>query len=407
MLPIVEIPPVVRTNMTHFDEIFSKPQRDNFSRYVTGLIISGKPSIKAINSMFLEKKNQSSMNRFLTESDWDEEEMNNKRIEMLQKNPDTRWNSSGVVSIDDTIEHKTGKKIEGADYVFDHCENKSVLGFDIVTSQYVDQNKHYPISLRPYFREKTLEEDKEISNKFQFKSRIILACELVGDAERRGVPVRIYVFDSWYFVDELTDKVESYEKFWVTRMKSNRLVMYKGKAMQIAEFAKQLPDKVFRKIKIGHTEYYTFTKSMKLANNKKKARIVISHKEKDRSDDPYLIITNNLMWESKKIVETYSLRNPIEPFYRDVKQNLGFEGSQLRDIEGRIKHWHMVFVAYSLLKLEICCSRLSRCLNAKLTIGKRCFNTALDVLQSLITLAYKMFSEKKPLNQILEVLVKR
>lgn len=402
MLPIVEIPPVVEV-IEDLNLSFSKPQFYNLKKYLSGLIVSEKVTISRINSMFLDEKDQSSLNRFLTESDWDEEEVNDKRIEMLQRHNQTKWNRGGVVSIDDSIVHKTGKKIEGVDYVYDHSEGKSVLGFDVVTSHYVDPRKDYPLDLKPYFREKTLEEDKELAKKFSFKTRITLACELVDEAERRGVPVRIYVFDSWFFSPELTDKIESYDKHWVSRLKSNRLLLYGGKKIPISEFGDQLPDDVFRKITINGQDYWTFSKSVKLANNEKKVRIVISHKKEDRSDDPYFLVTDNLQWEAKKIVSSYNLRRPIEGFYRDVKQNLGFEGSQLRNLKGRIRHWFLVLLAYSILKLEFLTSKLNRCLS---TIGQACRKAVRDVLESLIMLVYKMFKEKRGVDQVIELLIK-
>lgn len=401
---IVDIPSVVKINVKTLGLKFSRPQLENMKKYLTGLIVSDKATISTINSMFLDGKDQSSLNRFLTESGWNEEEVNEKRIRLLQKHPQTRWNKSGVVSIDDSIVHKTGKKIEGVDYVFDHAENKPTLGFDVVTTHYVDVKKDYPLDMRLYLREKTLKENKELAKKFTFKTRITLACELVDEAERRKIPVKIYVFDSWFFVLELTNKVESYDKHWVSRLKSNRLVMYRGKAIAISEFGKQLPDEAFRKIRVDDNEYWTFSKSMKLANNRKKVRIVISQKEKDRSDDAYYLVTDNLQWEAKKIVSTFSLRRPIENFYRDAKQNLGFEKSQLRNLKGIIRHWYMVLLAYSLLKLEFLTSKLNRCLS---TIGKACRKAVKDVLESLIMLVYRLFKEKIGVDQVIGMLIKR
>ncbi len=62
------------------------------------------------------------MNCFLTEYNWDIEELNNKRLELLPSNPATRWSRKGVISIDDTLLHKTGKQMPGAGKLFDHTE---------------------------------------------------------------------------------------------------------------------------------------------------------------------------------------------------------------------------------------------------------------------------------------------
>jgi SRSO17 transposase len=403
MFPIVEIPHSIESLISMLRLEFSIPKKYNLKKYITGLIVSDRPTIFSINSMFLDGKDQSSLNRFLTESNWDEEEVNEKRIELLQKYDQSKWNENGVVSIDDSIVHKTGEKIEGVDYVYDHCENKSVLGFDVVTSHYVDEKKDYPLDVRLYLRKETLEEDENLSEKFPFKTRIELACELVDDAEKMGIPSMVYVFDSWYFCQELAEKIESYQKFWISKLKSDRLVLYEGKQMQISEFAKQLPNESFRKVKLNDKEYYTFSKSMKLANTENKVRIVISYEKGDRSDTPSYFVTNNLLWEAKRILTLYSLRWPIDSFYRDAKQNLGFEKSQLRNLKGIIRHWYLVFLAYSLLKIDFLTSKLNRSIS---TIGQACRKVAEHIVESLIVLVYRLFKENKSIDQVVGMIIK-
>jgi hypothetical protein len=49
------------------------------------------------------------------------------------------------------------------------------------------------------------------------------------------------------------------------------------------------------------------------------------------------------------IAEGYSVRNWIEVFYRETKGWLGMTEYQVRDYRSIIRHWHMVFVAFSFL----------------------------------------------------------
>ena len=106
---LLKYPPIIKV-VKSLDLKLSKPQFYNMKKYLTGLIVSDRPTVSRINSMFLDGKDQSSLNRFLTESGWNEEEVNDKRIELLQKHPQTRFSKKGVISIDDSIVHKTGKK---------------------------------------------------------------------------------------------------------------------------------------------------------------------------------------------------------------------------------------------------------------------------------------------------------
>ena len=40
MIPIAEYPSVVSSMLPAFDDVFSKPRKENFATYLTGLIVS-------------------------------------------------------------------------------------------------------------------------------------------------------------------------------------------------------------------------------------------------------------------------------------------------------------------------------------------------------------------------------
>lgn len=66
---------------------------------------------------------QSSLNRFLTLYEWDEDLLNKRRLEMLQSMKEMGWRREGVVSLDDTLLPKTGRKIPGAGRLWDPTPN--------------------------------------------------------------------------------------------------------------------------------------------------------------------------------------------------------------------------------------------------------------------------------------------
>jgi len=49
------------------------------------------------------------------------------------------------------------------------------------------------------------------------------------------------------------------------------------------------------------------------------------------------------------VARVYALRNWVEEFYKEAKDDLGAGQYQVRDLESIIRHWQIVFVAYSLL----------------------------------------------------------
>lgn len=377
MLPITEIPSFVTAHDKVFLEL-SFHQKIHMKRYLTGLAVLPNVTITSINSAFLEKHDQSAMNRFLTESDWNEKELNDRRFEYLQTFEQTRCKKSGVVAIDDTVIHKTGKHIEGVSWIFDHCENKTVLGQSVVTSHYVDRQVNYPIDYRFYFSEKSEYAKIHASD---FKTKIQLAIELMLDAIEKKAG-NVFVADSWFICQELVSVADEHGKAIVGRIKSDRLVHTpQNKLVSLEEFAKSLSNDDFKEIVVEEKKYRVFTKVMKLKSLKKKVRIVVSWME-DRKE-PVFLITNQLGWNPIKIIETYNLRYTIEPFYKDAKQNFGLEDCQVRTLDGVKRHWYLVFLAYSLVKLSVCRSKLNGKMNA-ISIGEGCRIASKELLEKFV-----------------------
>jgi len=88
-----------------------------------------------------------------------------------------------------------------------------------VFSQYADEKTTYPLGFRLYEKEA--------------ESKIDHAKALVDEAHEVGVSADTYLFDSWYCSQELVKHVESYDKDWISVLKSNRHVEYGGEMIRV------------------------------------------------------------------------------------------------------------------------------------------------------------------------------
>lgn len=402
MMPILEFPQIVSDYGGCFTDVFTdKRQVNHFNEYLTGLMVSHNVTVTGINNNFVDAKNQSSLNRFLTQSKWDETKLNDLRLNLLQQKPKTRWNKFGCVSIDDVLAHKTGEKIEGVARFYDHVDRKYVIAHNLVTSQYVDKRTGYPMDYRVYFKK-----DSDGARKYRFKTKIELACELVDHAAESECPATTFAFDSWYLAPKLTDTIRGHERDWVSRCKLNRKVRIMGRYVQIKEFAKTLSRGDFRKVDIdSDTSYWAFTKTVQVTKLGR-VRIVISYNNEELKGKPVYIVTNRKDWDSGQTLKKYSFRQPIEPFYRDTKQHLGLEDCQLRNLQGIKRHWYLVLLAYSLLKLSVCENILSRWEKPIETIGDGCRCAEQDVLGALVVWVYKQLLNEKDPMEVVKMLMK-
>jgi SRSO17 transposase len=435
MLKIPRLPQIVQKHARNFKEIFSnKAQYQHFKQYVTGLMICENKTCSGIQSAFIEHKSVNSLDHFMINTQWPEVEMNQKRVKDLHRRPETASRAEGIVAIDDTLSHKTGKHIEDAEYHFDHSIGKMVLGHNLVSTQYKASQVNYPVDYRLYHRKPDkksiltayakLDQQIDLFKKKQylleklkilfdherrikrFKTKIQLAIELVKETESLGIKAKTYVFDSWFLCKELVKIIESYSKDWISILKSNRRVLFNNVAMPVSEFIRRIPKSSYRKIQSQKGRpYWVFTKSIRVLSLGK-VRLVISYDNPQFKGDPAVLVTNRRDWEPVKIINTYELRWSIDAFYRDAKQHLGLEAYQLRNAKGIKRHWYFVFLAYSFLMLNVRRSRLNKRLTAKLaTIGESSRALADEVTMSLILWIYKNFQKNKHVEEVIECLI--
>jgi hypothetical protein len=306
----------------------------------------------------------------MTEYSWDNSEVNRERLMELQKYNETRWSKNGVCIIDDTLIEKTGKHIPATGKYFDHAKHRYVYGHSIVSLHYADNKTNYAIDYRLY-----LKQDKYDG----FKTKIELAKELIQDSINIGIPASTYVFDSWYLCGHFTRFIESFKRFWIGACKTNLLVRTSSdRYVSIKEYAESVPKDKFKQFEVNGKGLLIHTKNLYFKSLGKRARLVIS---KDGKNTLYLV--TNRRDHVTKILADYMLRCKIDGFYKDAKQHLGLGKCQLRNIEGIKKHWHLVFLAHSILRLGVSESMLGRTILAS-SIGQRVKRTCIGLLEKLI-----------------------
>lgn len=128
---IVEFPTLVQQAVEQFGAVFAnEPERRHFAEYLTGLLVAAKKTITGINAEFAAPPDQSCLNKWLTQVNWDVQELNQQRLEWLQQTPTTRYAESGIIPIDNTLVDHTGKLIEDVGYYWDHAEQRHKIAHD-------------------------------------------------------------------------------------------------------------------------------------------------------------------------------------------------------------------------------------------------------------------------------------
>src|SRR5712692_3079733 len=169
---VSEIPSRVRNVFSRFRRFFTRPQYDNFCRAVLGIIVAGKKEhdVKSINELFIERKDQSSLNRFFTESRWSAEDVVREGNELLVSE-ERLGRSVEYKILDDTVCRKYSPRTEMVCY--NHSSTMgTILSHDYVTSLYVNTEVSFQDGLKIYGSEKKCKEKG-----IEFKTKVQLACE--------------------------------------------------------------------------------------------------------------------------------------------------------------------------------------------------------------------------------------
>ena len=351
-------------------DCFSTRQKYHAKTYVTGLVASSNKTVEGISTLVLPAKSERALNKFLTEYDWDEDQLNRERLELLQEANDTRWSSEGVVIIDDTFTHKTGEQIPNAGKFYDHTIPGYIWGQNLIYALYADEKTTYPLGFRLY--------------KKDAQRRIELAIDLVDELIEIGVPADTYLFDITYCSEEFVTRLETYGKEWVSAVKSDARVTYGGERIRVDALAERI-DTVPRTIE-GET-YHIWTQKREVARLGE-VKLLISKKESSKEDDEpseKYIVSNKIDAPASHLIGLFAMRWRVETFFRDTKQDLGFEDCELRHAAGASRHWHLLMLAYSLLKLGAASSALGTILARATSLRndlKRSFRESVENLLS-------------------------
>jgi DDE superfamily endonuclease len=395
---IIEFPQVVQEALAQFGDLFAnEPQRRHFAEYLTGLMIAERKTVLGIHDEFAQTTDQSCLNRFVTEAPWDVQDLNRRRLDLLQKDPSTRYSDQGVIPLDNTLVDRDGLLIPDAGWYWDHAEERYKIAQDYLFVNYVcTSGKHYPLEFRLFRKEEVCQARKE-----PFRNHTALACELIDWVCERQIPGD-FTMDCYFTNAEILNHIHARmdhfgrPRGYVGDLKFNRNVEWKGRLQKVSEVAAGIAAADRKELRIGDDRQWYFTVTLRIPDVKHKVRIVILWRYRNDAQPSKILVTNRITWEVSRIVRVYRRRwTGTETFHRDGKQQLGLGDCQLRDPQGQTRHIYLVMVAYSLLMVELKQGRAKDwALHRLMTIGEACRAMLKEALRTTLTWAIEQVTER-------------
>jgi hypothetical protein len=234
----VECPPAagpLEDYAVQFDGLFSRlAQRRGFREYLTGLLaprdrnktltcLAGAEPVEGAGHRAVQR-----LQYFLSESTWDSEKVNARRLELLLADPQTAPHGGGVLVIDDSGDRKDGTATAHVGRQWLGRYGKTDNGVVTVTTVWADERVYYPLHARPYTPASHFAKGR---NDPDFRTKLQIAADLVAQGKAAGVVCRAVVADCFYGDhDDLRAQLRRGGWGWVMALKPLRGTWQYGQA---------------------------------------------------------------------------------------------------------------------------------------------------------------------------------
>jgi SRSO17 transposase len=197
--PCPPAPGLLEDFAAQFDGLFSSlAQRRGLRDYLQGLLLP-RDRNKTLTGLAAAEPVVGAQHRevqrlqwFLSESTWDHQGLNERRVRLLCQDPATAPNDRGVLVIDDTGDRKDGTATAHVARQYLGSVGKTDNGIVAVTSLWADERCYWPVHAVPYTPASRLAAGKRDPG---FRTKPQLAVELVEAAHQAGIRFRAVVAD--------------------------------------------------------------------------------------------------------------------------------------------------------------------------------------------------------------------
>ncbi len=378
-VPCPPAPAPLEAYVRQFDACFaSLAQRRAFRDYLHGLLLPRERN-KTLTGLAGTEPDLGAqappaqrLQWFLSESPWEAEAINARRLELLCADIPTRPHDGGVLIIDETGDRKDGKQTAHVAPQYLGSVGKIANGIVAVSSAWADADVYYPLHVQPYTPAGRLPKGKSDP---AFRTKPQIAIELVDAALEMGIPFRAVVADCLYgehaeFVGALWEAGLPF--VLALRAKQGRWAPAEA-AHTPEDAAREVPwaspqrpggwTPVVRRFRDGHRETW-WAADVTLAGEgpDQPTRLVVATTDPrtwpaastwyltanlPRPGAPRAAETPLPAADLTEVVRLYGLRLWVEQSYKQVKQELGWADWQVRSDRAIRRHWHLVCCAFS------------------------------------------------------------
>src|SRR5215218_8091502 len=372
--PCPPAPSPLEDYATQFDPLLaSVAQRRGFGDYLQGLLLP-RDRNKTLTALADAEPITGAQHRevqrlqwFLSESAWDHDQINARRVQLLCQDPATAPHDRGVLVLDDTGDRKDGTATAHVARQYLGSVGKIDNGIVAVTSLWADERVYWPVHAVPYTPASRLPGGERDPG---FKTKPQLAVELVRAAQQAGIAFQAVVADCFYgdnpgFTEALTAAkipfvlaIKPRKGTWAPAEQAHTPVEAAGELGWRSPRSPGRWRRIQRRFRDGHSEtWWAADAQLGGFGPDQRLRLVVATTDPATlpGHSSWYLLTNLPRPATRRaqqanlaeVVRLYGLRHWVEQGYKQVKAELGWADFQVRSDRAIRRHWQLVCCAFS------------------------------------------------------------
>jgi len=264
-----------------------------------------------------------------------------------------------VFIVDDTVDGKRGKKIEGSrDKLWSNKDKKLLRGVNTVSLNYSDGISNFMLDFTLNFNNYMKVKLEDFTHKLNYRTngykrraegligKSQIALDMVQRAINSGIYADYLLVDSWYSKPIFIKEVRGIGLELISRLANNdKIWNFIGSQRTIEAVYRRF--KKIKKIKIGYYGKIRYSYFSAKVKHLSAGELKIVFIKTDENLIP--IVSTNLNLSDEEIIEIYKRRWDIEQGYKELRAHFGFGKEQNRIYEALIARITLSFLTYNLV----------------------------------------------------------
>ncbi|WP_052326463.1 transposase [Halobacteroides halobius] len=204
--------------------------------------------------------------------------------------------------------------------------------------------------------------------------------------------------DSWYTSKDLIEYSLSKGFHYIGGLRSNYTLKPAGIPIKISDFYQYIEKDELDFVKLDDDYYYVYRYQGKVGKIDYATVLLCWKNDFSNSDSPKCILSTDTKLSTQTILEYYAKRWNIETSFYYFKNTLGLNDYRIKSLQGVIRFWHIVYLAYNYLEI------LRVLTPNDINLGDTLIIARDYILKDLIRFIYYAIKEEIPITKIYDTL---